>query len=64
MGVGPIPVSKMREYGVRAGLDSAMMDAFLHLLRRLDRKYVDWQEAESEKKRRAGTPRFNTPDSL
>jgi hypothetical protein len=41
--IGPIPWSKIIDYGERRNLDDTMMDVFEHVLRELDEAYLKWQ---------------------
>lgn len=51
MGPGPIPRSKMVEYGQQAGLDEVMLEAFCAIMRAMDAVWMDWQGKEAEKQR-------------
>lgn len=51
-GVGPIPHSKIEEYGEKRGLDSAMMLTFETVIRAMDRRYLKWVEREAELRRK------------
>lgn len=47
--VGPIPWDKIIEYGERKGLDPAMMEVFLDVIRSLDEAYLGWQREKQGK---------------
>lgn len=51
MELGEIPWSKVVEYGLYKGLDSDMIDAFVHIIRSMDVEYMKWTAAESKKAR-------------
>lgn len=50
--VGPIPVSKIEEFGEKRGYDPITLDIFRHLIREVDAAYLDWLTKEREKKNR------------
>tara|TARA_R110000796_G_scaffold41179_2_gene101988 strand:+ start:31773 stop:32030 length:258 start_codon:yes stop_codon:yes gene_type:complete len=52
MGGPAIPHSKIREYGEREGLDSAMIGAFTSVIWSLDRAHANWSETERERIRK------------
>ena len=51
-GVGPIPWSKIVEYGELEGLDLDVMRSFVRVVREMDTGYLKWQSDEADKKRR------------
>lgn len=46
---GPIPHSRVVEYGVRSGLEEATIEILVHVIRRMDQAYLEWL-AEQRKK--------------
>lgn len=52
MGLGPIPSSKITEYGHRVGLDSDNIDLLRAVIRRMDVVYLEWKDEEAERRRR------------
>lgn len=54
MAAGLIPWSKAVQYGHHAGLDDDMINPFVAVIRAMDAKYVEWQDAEAERRRRQG----------
>jgi len=48
--IGPIPWSKILEYGSWRGLDDAMLAVFEHVIRELDEAYLKWQRDEQERR--------------
>lgn len=46
MSIGPIPWSKIQEYGDRSGLDSDMMVVFTEVIRKTDTKYREWAASQ------------------
>lgn len=51
---GPIPHSKILEYGERAGLEVSTMSVFTQVIRAMDTAYLDWLAAEREKASKRG----------
>lgn len=51
---GPIPWSKIQEYGQRAGLDSDMMAVFSDVIQAMDKTYLEWTAEEMKRQREAG----------
>ncbi len=49
MAMGPIPHSKILEYGERRGLGRVMMRLFVHVIRGLDRAYTEWSTEQHNK---------------
>ena len=50
--VGPIPVSKIDEYGEKHGFDEMTLDIFRGIIRVMDVAYLGWLEKEREKNRK------------
>lgn len=48
MGVGPIPHFQIKRYGSDAGLDSATMDLFEYIIRRMDSAYMKWSSEQAK----------------
>lgn len=48
--VGPIPNSKIVEYGYRHGLNSAMLGVLETVIRELDEHWLAWQRDEQRRK--------------
>lgn len=53
-GVGPIPLSKIREHGEFLGLDRDNLEVFSVVIRTLDSAYLQWTRNEQEKKNSSG----------
>lgn len=59
--IGPIPWSRIIDYGQRAGLDKQMQDVLVRVLRTLDEEYLKWQrEQEAANQRRMVNEQKNT----
>ena len=50
MGIGPIPRSAMREYCADLGITGDQRDTLYYCVDRLDKVYMEWWNAESERK--------------
>jgi hypothetical protein len=50
--VGPIPASKIEEYGERRGFDRMTLENFIYIIRTMDAAYLDWLTQEREKNRK------------
>ena len=50
---GPIPDSKIFEYGERLGFDEAMIDLLRSVIRHLDKAFLDWTAEQREANRRS-----------
>lgn len=50
MGPGPIPWTVMVKYAQFKGIDEDFIDYFTRILRIIDSRYIEWQNAESEKR--------------
>lgn len=49
MSLGPIPHSKVREYGKTAGLDSDTLELFETAIRAMDEFYLSWIREQSSR---------------
>jgi len=45
-GLGAIPWTAIVQYGLRAGLNDAMVDTLVLIIRQMDEAYARWHEAE------------------
>ncbi len=48
--IGPVPWSKIVQYGVRRNLDDAMMVVFESVVRNLDEAYLKWQRDQQKRR--------------
>lgn len=55
--IGPIPESKILEYGSRAGLNSRMLGVFKRAIRRMDSRYQKHLSDEQDKRTPAKKPK-------
>lgn len=55
--IGPIPWSKIVQYGERRKLDDAMMLVFEHVMRILDEAYLRWQRDDQERRIEQNKPK-------
>ena len=55
--IGPIPWSKIVEFGERAGLDYAMGQVFVRVIRELDEAYLEWQRTQQKRRTEQTRPK-------
>lgn len=48
---GPIPISRILEYGQRACFEGDMLDVFVRIIRTMDGAYLSWVRKEQESAR-------------
>lgn len=59
--LGPIPRSKVRDFGREAGFEGAMLDLFLTVVRAMDAGYLGWMGSEHERHVRMSKPPLGKP---
>jgi len=60
--IGPIPWSKILEYGERKGLDYSMLAVFERVVRDLDEAYLEWQRDDQKRRTEQTRPKVNKGD--
>lgn len=55
--LGPIPWDRIVEYGLRAGLDDDMIDAFVTLVRAMDAGFIEHAVSELDRQRKNTRPK-------
>lgn len=51
MGVGPIPWSRIFQYGNFYQLDEDLLDPFIQIIREMDNGYLEFQQDKKEKEK-------------
>lgn len=49
---GPIPWTAIMQYGYNQGFDRDMVEALVHIVRHVDRHYLEWHGEERERQAR------------